>query len=81
VSSRQWATTARSAHCAALRATLEDSRADVVVAGTPIDLASVLDRTKPVIRARYGLIEVGEPKLGARIDEFMASVPPPRRST
>jgi len=57
---------------AALRATIEDSDAEVIVAGTPIDLASVLGLTKPVVRVRYELEEVELPGLGGVIDAFAA---------
>ncbi|RIL04474.1 MAG: GTPase [Proteobacteria bacterium] len=57
---------------AALRATIESSTADVVVSGTPVDLASVLALTKPVVRVRYELEEVDEPGLGAIVDAFVA---------
>jgi predicted GTPase len=57
---------------AALRATIEDSAADIVVSGTPVDLASVLALTKPVVRVRYELEEVEEPGLGAVVDAFVA---------
>jgi predicted GTPase len=57
----------------ALRRTIEDSAADVVVSGTPIDLAAVLRLTKPVLRVRYELEEVGEPGLGAIVDAFLAA--------
>lgn len=39
---------------AALKATIEASDAEVVVAGTPIDFARVVRIDRPVIRARYG---------------------------
>ena len=63
---------------AALRATIEASDAEVVVAGTPIDLAAVLGLTKPVMRVRYELEEVDEPGLGAVVDAFAASLPTQR---
>ena len=59
---------------AALRETIEASDAEVVVAGTPIDLAGVLGLTKPVVRARYELEEVESPGLGGVIDAFAASL-------
>jgi predicted GTPase len=60
------------AQCAALRATIERSDADLVVAGTPIDLAALLELSKPVVRARYRFEEVDDPGLGGRIDAFLA---------
>ncbi len=38
---------------AALSETIDTSRADVIVAATPINLAAVLDIEKPVVRVRY----------------------------
>jgi predicted GTPase len=58
---------------AALRATIEDSDAEIVVAGTPIDLASVLGLTKRVVRVRYDLEETESPGLGGIVEEFVAS--------
>jgi predicted GTPase len=57
---------------AALSATIEASRADVVVSGTPLDLAARIGGTKPVIRVRYELEEVDEPGLGALVDAFVS---------
>jgi predicted GTPase len=56
----------------ALRQTIEASHAECVVAGTPIDLASVLDLQIPVVRARYGYADVsgGETDLAAIVDDF-----------
>jgi predicted GTPase len=56
---------------AALRETIEASDAEVVVAGTPIDLAALLGLTKPVVRVRYELEEVESPGLGAAVDAFV----------
>lgn len=47
---------------AALRETIDRSAAEVVVSGTPLDLAA-LTGAGPVIRARYGFEEAGEPAL------------------
>jgi len=58
---------------AALRATIEASDAELIVAGTPIDLAAVLGLTKPVVRVRYELEEVGSPGLGGVVDAFAAA--------
>jgi predicted GTPase len=46
-----------------LRATIEAADADLVVAGTPIDLARALGTTKPVLRARYRYQDQGTPGL------------------
>ena len=50
-----------------LRATLEATPADVVLAATPIDLATVLHLEKPVIRVRYDLEYVKNWSLGLDI--------------
>lgn len=54
-----------------LRQTINDSDAEIVVSGTPCDLASMIVITKPVVRARYRFSERGEPKLGGVIDAFV----------
>jgi predicted GTPase len=58
--------------CAALEATLNAVDADLIVAGTPIDLAALLNLRLPVVRARYAYAETMEPGLGARVDAFVA---------
>jgi predicted GTPase len=56
----------------ALRATVNASAADVVLAATPIDLARLGGFAKPIVRARYAYEDAGEPRLGdlvlARLD-------------
>jgi len=56
----------------AIAATIERSAADVVVAATPIDLARLIATRKPIIRARYGFADAGEPGLATVIDGFLA---------
>ena len=46
-----------------LGATIEAVDADVVVTGTPIDLARLLPTSSPVRRARYEIREIGRPTL------------------
>jgi predicted GTPase len=46
-----------------LEATIDAAAVDVVVAGTPIDLAHVITTRHPIRRARYELQEVGRPTL------------------
>jgi predicted GTPase len=46
-----------------LEATVNATPADVVVAGTPINLARVINANKPIVRARYDLKVVSEPTL------------------
>jgi predicted GTPase len=53
---------------AALRETIEASTAEVVVSGTPLDLAALTGVSKPVVRARYRFEEVGEPTLAGLIE-------------
>jgi predicted GTPase len=57
---------------AALAETINRSEAEVVVAGTPIDLAALIKLDKPVIRARYEFTDAGEPTLGSLVDTFVA---------
>jgi predicted GTPase len=47
----------------ALRATIERSGAELVVAATPVDLAPLLGLRTPVVRARYELEDAGHPTL------------------
>jgi predicted GTPase len=54
-----------------LEKTINGANTDVVVAGTPIDLAKLMKLNKPVIRARYEFAEAGGPSLAAYIDEFL----------
>ncbi len=46
--------------------------ADVVVSGTPIDLAALVKLDKPVVRARYEFAEADSPGLGDTLDRFLA---------
>jgi predicted GTPase len=57
-----------------LRETINAADADVVVSATPCDLAALIEINKPVVRARYEFAEVGEPGLGALIDEFLRAL-------
>jgi predicted GTPase len=56
----------------ALRATIEASRADVVVSGSPIDLGALLRVRRPVVRARYSFADLDEPGLAGILDAFLA---------
>ena len=42
-----------------------------MIAGTPTDLAHLMQLDKPVIRARYEFAELGEPRLSKLIGEFL----------
>ncbi len=58
----------------ALRQTINNTAADVVVSATPIDLAALIKVNKPVIRARYEFAEVGEHSLGNLVEKFLLRV-------
>lgn len=49
---------------------INNAEADVVVAGTPIDLSKIIKVNKPVVRVRYELEEKGNPNLNTILDEF-----------
>jgi predicted GTPase len=56
---------------AALSETIEGSDADVVVSGTPIDLAAVIETSKPIVRARYEFTDAGLPTLEHVVDDVV----------
>ncbi len=56
----------------ALRESIDAAGADVVVAATPIDLAALVRPRTPVVRARYGYADAGDPTLGSLVDAFLA---------
>ncbi len=56
---------------AALAATIEASRAEFVVSGTPHDLAQLLGLSKRVLRARYEFAEVDAPGLWGAVEAFL----------
>ena len=58
----------------ALERTLQAVDADVVVSGTPLDLAALVDIDKPIVRARYGYRD-GEPSLGVFVDPLLERCP------
>jgi len=64
---------------AALEATIEASGCDVVVSATPVDLASLLRITRPVVRVTYEFAEPGEPVLAGIVDRFLTTLPPALR--
>lgn len=51
--------------------TMDRAPCDVIVAGTPIDLARLVDTRHPVLRASYELREVGRPTLADVLEPFM----------
>lgn len=52
----------------ALRQSIAAAPVDLVVSGTPIDLAALVDVPQRIIRARYEFAEAGEPTLGSIVD-------------
>ncbi|NQU70970.1 MAG: GTPase [Rhodospirillales bacterium] len=56
----------------ALRETIENAQADVVISATPIDLGALIKLSKPMIRARYEFAETEDPGLGGVIDRFVS---------
>ncbi len=61
---------------AELAATLNATDADLVLAGTPIDLTRVLRLDRPVVRVRYDLQEVGGPPLRELLAPALARATP-----
>lgn len=55
----------------ALRDCIEHCDAEFVVNGSPIDLASLLQVDKPVLRARYHYADLGKPGLAGVLREFL----------
>ena len=60
---------------AALGETINRADAEIVVSGTPVDLAALMKLTTPVVRARYGYADADEPGLAAIIDDFAGRLP------
>lgn len=54
-----------------LEETINRAEADAVIIGTPIDLRRVMKITKPAVRVRYELQEIGEPTLVEIIKEYI----------
>lgn len=54
-----------------LRVTINGSQAEVVVSGTPSDIARLIAIDKPVVRARYEFAEVDAPRLDQRLAIFL----------
>jgi predicted GTPase len=55
-----------------LAATIRATGADVVVAGTPIDLARLIAVDRPVLRARYELADLDHPTLEGALAPWLA---------
>ena len=54
-----------------LRETIERVEADLVIVGTPIDLSRLITITKPALRVRYELQEIGKPTLDDVLSPFL----------
>lgn len=54
-----------------LAATINASGVDIVIAGTPIDLAHDLDLSLPIVRARYDYADAGAPSLWSLVEPFL----------
>ena len=52
-----------------LEQTINNAQADLVIIGTPIDLARLLDLNKPAQRVRYDLQEIGRPTLDELLEK------------
>ena len=61
------------AQLAALAATINASEAEVVVSGTPCDLARLVALDKPVVRARYEFAERVPGTLEAIVRRFLVA--------
>ncbi len=57
-----------------LAQTIAATPADVVVAGTPIDLAHLVDVGKPIVRAHYRFTEAEPGALAGRLDAFLLAM-------
>ena len=62
------------AQLADLQASIAATPAELVLSGTPIALADLIEPGQPVVRVRYDLAEIeGEPSLGALLDGWLAA--------
>jgi len=57
-----------------LEQTINRTKCDAVVIGTPIDLTRIININKPATRVRYEIKEIGELSLVQVIDEFIKRV-------
>jgi len=53
-----------------LKATIDATPCDIVLAGTPIDLNRVLSVNKPIVRVFYKLEEIGKPDMEDMLKDF-----------
>jgi predicted GTPase len=57
---------------AALKATIREANAEVIVSATPVDLARLIEVDTPIVRARYEFADAGEPGLEVLVDRWLA---------
>ena len=57
-----------------LQETINAVPCDVVLVGTPFDLARLVDCNKPLVRVRYELDETSSEALAAILDKFLEEV-------
>lgn len=57
-----------------LQASIEATPVDLVISGTPIDLAALVTVRQRIIRARYEYADTGEPSLASLVDGFLDGV-------
>jgi predicted GTPase len=53
-----------------LERTINDSPAELVLIGTPIDLRRIMKLDKPALRVRYDLEEIGDQELAKTLASF-----------
>jgi predicted GTPase len=58
-----------------LAQTIEAADCDLVLVASPVDLRHLLHLTKPAVRVRYELQELGPPHLGSIVREFIHRLP------
>ena len=54
-----------------LEKTINNTEAEIVVSGTPIDITRVLKSDKPIVRVRYGVGEETYNELAEIVDSFI----------
>jgi len=54
-----------------LEKTINNSDAEVVIIGTPIDLRKILNINKPAVRVYYELQEIGRPNLNDALKKLI----------
>lgn len=54
-----------------LETTINNTKCDSVIIGTPIDLSRIIDIKKPYTRVYYDLQEIGEPTLAGVLNDFI----------